>query len=199
MHLALKKEPLLITYSADILVCLLTVKKPPKNRKCAAPFLVTLLKLRCHDSQSSHENATQYSGTSPLASYKKVWYLNVTAKHSLLDVFIIRLHLVLRTAKRYPRKNTILLGTAEDNTRHNQNHGWRKIKSASPNISRIGRQKRNNGFFSYLAKRTLLVNYFRKSHQKVRFPFSFFKICKTWKSSHRPISGGHEAWNLAHV
>ena len=72
VYLALKNEPLLITYSADILVCLLTVKKPPKNRKCAAPFLVTLLKLRCHDSQSSHENATQYSGTIPLASYKEV-------------------------------------------------------------------------------------------------------------------------------
>ena len=34
------------------------------------PILVTLLKMRLHDAQS--ENATQSSGTSPLASYKEV-------------------------------------------------------------------------------------------------------------------------------
>ena len=36
------------------------------------PILVTLLKMRAHYSQSSRENATPSSGTSPLASYKEV-------------------------------------------------------------------------------------------------------------------------------
>ena len=36
------------------------------------PILVTLLKMRPHYSQSSWENATPSSGTSPLASYKEV-------------------------------------------------------------------------------------------------------------------------------
>ena len=36
------------------------------------PILVTLLKMGPHDSQSSHENATPFSSTSPLASYKEV-------------------------------------------------------------------------------------------------------------------------------
>ena len=36
------------------------------------PIWLTLLKMRPHYSQSSHENATPSSGTSPLASYKEV-------------------------------------------------------------------------------------------------------------------------------
>ena len=36
------------------------------------PILVTLLKMQPHSSQSSRENATPSSGTSPLASYKGV-------------------------------------------------------------------------------------------------------------------------------
>ena len=36
------------------------------------PILVTLLKMRPHDNQSSRENATPSSGTSPLASYNEV-------------------------------------------------------------------------------------------------------------------------------
>ena len=36
------------------------------------PILVTLMKMRPHYSQFSHENVTQSSGTSPLASYKEV-------------------------------------------------------------------------------------------------------------------------------
>ena len=36
------------------------------------PILVTLLKMRPHYSQSSRENATPSSGTSPLAPYKEV-------------------------------------------------------------------------------------------------------------------------------
>ena len=36
------------------------------------PILVTLLKMRPHYSQSSRENVTSSSGTSPSASYKEV-------------------------------------------------------------------------------------------------------------------------------
>ena len=36
------------------------------------PILVTLLKMQPHYSQSSLENATPSSGTSPVASYKEV-------------------------------------------------------------------------------------------------------------------------------
>ena len=36
------------------------------------PILLTLLKMRPRDSQSSRENATPSSGTSPVASYKEV-------------------------------------------------------------------------------------------------------------------------------
>ena len=44
----------------------------PQNPKMCNPILVTLLKMRPHYSQSSRENATPSSGTSPLASYKEV-------------------------------------------------------------------------------------------------------------------------------
>ena len=44
----------------------------PKNPKMCDPILVTLLKMQPHYSQSSRENATTSSGTSPLASYKGV-------------------------------------------------------------------------------------------------------------------------------
>ena len=44
----------------------------PKNQEMCDPILVTLLKMRPHDSQSSRENATSSSGTFPLASYKEV-------------------------------------------------------------------------------------------------------------------------------
>ena len=44
----------------------------PKTQKMCDPILVILLKMRPHDSQTSRENATPYSGTSPLASYKEV-------------------------------------------------------------------------------------------------------------------------------
>ena len=44
---------------------------PPKIRKMCDPILVTLLKMRPHYSQSSHENATPSSGTSALA-FKKI-------------------------------------------------------------------------------------------------------------------------------
>ena len=71
------KNTLLFTYSTNILVRLLTVNMknfltPQKNLKMCDPILVTLLKMRPHYSQSSHENATPSSGTSPLASYEEV-------------------------------------------------------------------------------------------------------------------------------
>ena len=44
----------------------------PKTQKMYDPILVILLEMRPHDSQTSRENATPYSGTSPLASYKEV-------------------------------------------------------------------------------------------------------------------------------
>ena len=44
----------------------------PKNPKMYDPILVTLLKKQPHHSQSSRENATPSSGTSPLASYTEV-------------------------------------------------------------------------------------------------------------------------------
>ena len=43
------------------------------------PILVTLLKIRPHYSQSSRENATPSSGTSPLASYKEVPHKGIMA------------------------------------------------------------------------------------------------------------------------
>ena len=70
------KNTLLFICSTNILVRLLTVNMKncltPKNPKMCDPILVTLLKMRPHYSQSSRENATPSSGTSPLASYKEV-------------------------------------------------------------------------------------------------------------------------------
>ena len=73
------------------------------------------------------------------------------------------------------------------------------IKSVNPKISRIGRQKRKNEFFLIWPKKTHLVTCFRKWHQKVRFPFLFLEICKTWNFGHEAFSCGHETWNLTHV
>ena len=70
------KNTLLFTYSTNILARLLTVNVKnffyPKNPKMCDAILVTLLKMQRHYSQSSRENATPSSGTSPLASYKEV-------------------------------------------------------------------------------------------------------------------------------
>ena len=44
----------------------------PQNQKMCDPILVTLLKMRSHYSQSSRENATPSSGTSPVGSCKEV-------------------------------------------------------------------------------------------------------------------------------
>ena len=44
----------------------------PQNPKICDFILLTLLKMQPHYSQSSHENVTPSSSTSPLASYKEV-------------------------------------------------------------------------------------------------------------------------------
>ena len=46
----------------------------PKNPKMCDPMVITLFKMRPHDSQSSRENVTPSSGTSLYASYKEVPY-----------------------------------------------------------------------------------------------------------------------------
>ena len=69
------KKTLLFTYGTNLLVRLLTVNMKnsltPKNPKMCDPILVTLLKMRPHYSQSSHQNATPSSETFPLASYSR--------------------------------------------------------------------------------------------------------------------------------
>ena len=69
------KNTLLFICSTNILVRLLTVNMKncltPNNSKMCDPIVVTLLKMRPHNSQSGRENATPSSDTSPLASYKK--------------------------------------------------------------------------------------------------------------------------------
>ena len=45
-----------------------------KTLKMCDPILVILLKMRPHYGQTSRENATPYSGTSPLASNKEVTF-----------------------------------------------------------------------------------------------------------------------------
>ena len=67
------KNTLLFTYSTNLLVRANRKYEQlsnPQNRKMCDPILVTLLKMQHHYSQSSRENATPSSGTSPLASYK---------------------------------------------------------------------------------------------------------------------------------
>ena len=72
----MKQNTLLFIYSTNILVRLVTVNMKncltQKNPKMCDPILVTLLKMQPHFSQSSRENATLPSGTSPLACYKEV-------------------------------------------------------------------------------------------------------------------------------
>ena len=74
--LSCMKNTLLFIYSTNILVILFTVIMKncltPQNPEMCDPILVTLLKMRPHYSQSSRENATPSSGSSPLVSYKEV-------------------------------------------------------------------------------------------------------------------------------
>ena len=76
MYLILNKEHfashLQYKHSGTFANCKYEELSHPKNQKMCDPILVALLKMRPHDSQSSHENATPSSGLSPLASYKEV-------------------------------------------------------------------------------------------------------------------------------
>ena len=69
MFLDWMKDTLLFIYSTNTLVHLLTVNVKncltPKEPKMCDPILVTLLKMQPQYSQSSHENVTPSSGTSP--------------------------------------------------------------------------------------------------------------------------------------
>ena len=79
------KNTLLFICSTNILVRLLTVNMKncltSNNPKMCDPIVVTLLKMRPHNSQSGRENATPSSDTSPLASYKK-WKKSAKKKKS---------------------------------------------------------------------------------------------------------------------
>ena len=70
------KNSLLFIYRTNILERSLTINMKngltPKNPKMHDPILVTLLKMRPHYSQSSRENTTPSSGTSPSTSFKEV-------------------------------------------------------------------------------------------------------------------------------
>ena len=57
----------------------------PQNPKMCNTILVTPLKMQPHYSQSSRENATPSSGTSPLASYKEAC---ISTKHGKFEIII---------------------------------------------------------------------------------------------------------------
>ena len=76
---------------------------------------------------------------------------------------------------------------------------FEKLKSVYPKISRIGRQKRKNNFFSYLAKRTHLVTYFREWHQRGSISSSFLrKFAKLENSATGPSAATMrlEIWHM---
>ena len=60
----------------------------PKNPKMGDSILVTLLKVRPHYTQSSYENTTPSSGTSPLASYKKLPYPPPPPRESGIEIYL---------------------------------------------------------------------------------------------------------------
>ena len=97
------KNTLLFIFSTNILVRLLTEElSTPENLKMCDPILVTLLKMRPHYGQSSRENATPSSGTSPLASYKEV---NSPLPHPWrMTLEIMIKPLIFRTPSMTPRK-----------------------------------------------------------------------------------------------
>ena len=72
MIVTFNNQELLNFFTETILNPYLIEFSYPKNPKMCDPILVTPLKIQPHSSQSSRENATPSSGTSPLASYKEV-------------------------------------------------------------------------------------------------------------------------------
>ena len=67
----------------------------PQTPKMCDPILVTLLKMELHCSQSSRENATPSSSTSPLASYKEVPH-GTTAPLNIFATTFTKYHLAFR-------------------------------------------------------------------------------------------------------
>ena len=67
----------------------------PQTPKMYDPILVTLLKMELHYSQSSRENATPSSGTSPLASYKELAH-GTTAPLNIFATTFTKFHLAFR-------------------------------------------------------------------------------------------------------
>ena len=72
-------DPILVTFWENVIFAIPTKSLSiyfffsyPKNPNMCDPIVVTLLKMQPHSSQSSRENATPSSGTSPLASYEGV-------------------------------------------------------------------------------------------------------------------------------
>ena len=74
IYLILNEEhfPFHLQYKHSCMFCKYKELSYPKNQKMCNPILVTLLKLLPHQSQSSPENSTPSSSTSPLASYEEV-------------------------------------------------------------------------------------------------------------------------------
>ena len=95
-----------------------------KNQKTCNLILVTLLKMRPHDSQCSRENATPSSGTSPVASYKEVtpppglnsrclrhvdvlWrYINMAAPYWALLIFVQNISKNIETVRKTHKPKT---------------------------------------------------------------------------------------------
>ena len=75
----------------------------------------------------------------------------------------------------------------------------KEFKSVNPKISRIGRQKRNNEFFSYLTKRIIWLPIFGNDIKRFSFFFFSFKICKWLENSgQRPSAPAMrlEIWHM---
>ena len=82
---------------------------------------------------------------------------------------------------------------------HGACSGREILKSVNPKISSIDRQKRNTEFFLIWPKEPIcMVTYFRKWHQKVRFPFLSSKFAKLEISATRPSAAAMrlEIWHM---
>ena len=86
------RNSLLFICGTNILVHLLTLNMKNcltlKNPKLCDPIQVIRLKMRPHYSQSSRENATPSSGTSPWASYKEV-PLPLPRQNTVCKIFLL--------------------------------------------------------------------------------------------------------------
>ena len=100
------------------------------------PILVTLLKMQPHYSQSSRENATPSSGTSPVASYKEVPLPGFFPSHAMEKALGTRLIvcclevLPLRpfTFSVYCRMRSLILGLSFGQSEKKKEKKWRSLK-----------------------------------------------------------------------